>query len=150
MTSVHFRAGVVGVVRHPCEPQVLVFERVDTPGAWQLPQGGISVGESPVEAVWRELLEETGLDGHVLDLVGEHPEWLVYEWPLEVQRAKGGVHHRIGQVQRWFTFRARSADVQPQPDGREFGAWRWAEVAWLLDQVPGWRRDVYVAVLGGG
>ncbi len=46
MPSANFRAGVVAVVTNSRD-EVLAFERSDVPGAWQLPQGGIDVGETP-------------------------------------------------------------------------------------------------------
>ena len=56
MASRHFRAGVVAVIERS-DGAVLAFERADAPGSWQLPQGGIEVGEEPEDAVWRELKE---------------------------------------------------------------------------------------------
>lgn len=148
MPSVHFRAGVVIAVRRPDNGQVLAFERADAAGVWQLPQGGLQEGETPLQGAWRELEEETGLTEREVEFVSEHPEWLVYEWPLEVQRAKGGIHRRIGQAQRWFTFHSVSPDILPTPDGSEFVAWQWVEPLWLVDHVPGWRRPPYQVVLG--
>jgi len=142
MPSANFRAGVVAVVTNSSD-LVLAFERSDVPGAWQLPQGGIDVGESPLEAVWRELGEETGLGPADLDLIGEHPRWLVYEFPDHVR--SGG--KRLGQAQRWYFFRALSDDVEPTPDHVEFVAWRWVDRAWLVEHVVGFRRDVYLAAL---
>ncbi len=148
VTSVHFRAGVVIVVRRTDTGEVLAFERADTPGAWQLPQGGLHDGETPLQGAWRELSEETGLAEGDVEFVEEHPEWLVYEWPLELRRAKGGIHHRIGQVQRWFIFHALRPDIMPTPDGREFVAWQWVTPQWLIDNVAPWRRNPYQIVLG--
>jgi putative (di)nucleoside polyphosphate hydrolase len=144
MPSAHFRAGVVTVVVND-RGEVLAFERSDVRGQWQLPQGGIDVGERPVEAAWRELDEETGLGPGDVELVGEHPDWTVYEWPDHL-REQG---RRLGQAHRWFTFRVRRADVEPAPDGDEFVDWRWADPRWLIDQVVEFRRPGYRRVLLG-
>ncbi len=144
MGSRHFRAGVVIVVRR-ADGDVLAFERADMPGQWQLPQGGLESGESPLDAAWRELAEETGLGPADVALVGEHPEWTVYEWPPDVV----GSGARLGQAHRWFFFHPLDEDaLAPLPDGREFRAWRWASPDWLLHQVVPFRRPGYARVLG--
>lgn len=148
MASAHFRAGVVAVVRHPDLQRVLVFERVDSPGHWQLPQGGLRADETPYEGAWRELQEETGLtDAHVVGRV-EYPEWVAYEWPTDIRALKAGDHHRMGQVQRWFLFDALDPDLTPTPDGVEFRDWQWVTPHWLIEHVVEWRRSAYERVLG--
>jgi len=135
---------VVIVVRRP-GGEVLAFERVDSPGQWQLPQGGLESGELPETAAWRELAEETGLGPEHVALVGEHPEWTLYEWPRDVV----GNGARLGQAHRWFFFEPLDGDVEPRPDGREFSAWRWVQPGWLINQVVPFRRPGYSQVLGG-
>ena len=147
MASLFFRAGVVCVVRHPDLRRVMAFERVDARGSWQLPQGGMQDNETPIEAAWRELEEETGLGVKHVDVLAEYPDWVAYEWPEELRRGKNSKKDRIGQVQKWFLFNALAADVVPTPDGSEFVAWQWAETPWLIDHVPIWRRDAYHRVL---
>lgn len=142
--SRHFRAGVVAVVRRP-DGWVLAFERADVPGSWQLPQGGLERAEAPVDAVWRELGEETGLGPDDVELRGEHPEWLLYQWPANVV----GDSARLGQVHRWFFFAPRRDEIEPTPDGREFRAWRWADPNWLAEHVVPFRRPAYRAGLLG-
>lgn len=146
MGSQHFRAGVGIVVRHPDGRQVLAVERASPRGAWQLPQGGLAEGEEPVEAAWRELAEETGLGPDDVELRSEVPGWLAYELPAAQRRRP----NQRGQVQRWFVFDARRADLVPRLDGREVVAWRWVEPDWLIEHVPEFRRAVYAQVLGTG
>ena len=77
--------------------RVLVFERSDVLGAFQLPQGGMDDDEEPVDAMWRELEEETGLTGAHVAILGQVPEWLGYELPPSVRSKKVG----RGQVHKW-------------------------------------------------
>ena len=142
MATRHFRAGIVAVVERS-DGRVCAFERADAPGSWQLPQGGIEVGEEPRDTVWRELKEETGLTAGDVELVDEHDDWVAYAWPLEVAAGRRGV----GQVQRWFTFRLLDDATEPTPDGSEFVAWQWVERGWLVEHVVAFRREGYRRVL---
>jgi putative (di)nucleoside polyphosphate hydrolase len=139
MPSEKLRAGVVIVVRHPEADLVMAFERTDVAGAWQLPQGGIDLGETPLTAAWRELGEETGLTEADVEYVSCSEAWYGYSYPDNVK--KNGTH--IGQCQQWFTFVARSAEVVPTPDNEEFGNWRWIAPAELIEIVVEFRRPSY-------
>ncbi len=48
---------------------VQLTQRTPAPGSWSLPGGGIDHGEHPADAVIRELYEETGLRGRVVELL---------------------------------------------------------------------------------
>lgn len=147
MSGLFFRAGVVIVVRHPDLEHVMAFERLEPRGAWQLPQGGMNEGELPIDAAWRELMEETGLGPDHVDVLAEYPDWVAYEWPEELRQVKNR-RDRLGQVQRWFLFNATSPDIEPTPDGREFVDWKWVTPGWLIDHVPPFRHEAYIRVLG--
>src|SRR5262249_45679998 len=105
-----FRAGVGAVFANE-RGDVLACERRDIAGAWQFPQGGLKDGEAPIEAVRREILEETGITRDHLRLMTECPDLLVYELPPSAWSRKTG----RGQVQRWFMFayQGRLAIVPP-------------------------------------
>lgn len=127
---------------------VLVFERTDKPGQWQLPQGGLDAGEEPTEASLRELQEETGITPELVELVAEHPDWLAYELPPDRRRSKTG----RGQVQKWFLYRFLGADADidlspPKGERQEFSAFRWVPLSDLLEEVWEVRRPIYGALL---
>jgi len=147
MVSQFFRANVGVMVARP-DGCVLVLERVDKPGQWQLPQGGIDVGEEPREAAFRELQEETGIAPVHVELLAEHPGWLAYELPSERRRQKTG----RGQVQKWFLFRFLEADsdidLEPPPgERREFRDFRWVRLDDLIEEVWEVRRPIYQALI---
>ena len=56
--------------------------------AWQFPQGGIKRGESPEEAMYRELQEEVGLAAEHVQILGRTREWLRYEVPELIKFAE--------------------------------------------------------------
>lgn len=128
----------------------LVFagQRLDNPGdAWQMPQGGIDEGETPLEAALRELGEETGIAPASVDVLAETPDWLTYDLPVDlVPRIWKGRYR--GQKQRWFLLRFLGADTEvditrPPP---EFSAWAWMEPAELAARIVPFKRDIYAQV----
>jgi putative (di)nucleoside polyphosphate hydrolase len=141
MASLHFRANVAAIVVN-AEGCVMAFERSDLPGQWQLPQGGIDDDETPVEAAWRELEEETGLGPEQVELVDEFPEWTAYTYPTGP-----GKNGRLGQAQRWFTFRVFNEDTEPMPDGVEFSDWKWVNREWMVDNAVDFRQTSYRRIL---
>lgn len=141
MGQQHFRANVATIVVDSAG-RVLAFERSDLANEWQLPQGGIDDDESPEQAAWRELEEETGLSSEHVRLIAEFPEWTAYAYP-DGARKNG----RLGQAQRWFTFEVHHDAVEPRPDGIEFVAWKWVDARWMVDNAVGFRQSSYRRVL---
>ena len=134
-----FRANV-GIVVINAQREVAAFERKHQREAWQLPQGGLDVGEQPLAAAYRELAEETGLSKDDVEHVDTHPDWLAYELPPHLRRK-----HWRGQVQRWFLFRLRSGiaiDLSRATDD-EFIAQRWMPMSELVSCVWSVRKPIY-------
>ena len=78
--------------------------------AWQFPQGGIKVGETPEQAMLRELQEETGLLPQHVRILGRTRDWLHYNVPTHwVKREWRGTYK--GQKQIWFLLRLVGRDT---------------------------------------
>lgn len=129
-------------------PQGLVFvaQRIDTPDAWQMPQGGIDPGETPRAAALREMKEEIGTCQ--AEIVAETPDWLRYDLPAHLQGKLWGGRF-CGQKQKWVLARfiGRDKDIRLETAHPEFSAWRWCDPAALPDVIVPFKRPVYIAVL---
>lgn len=113
--------------------------------SWQFPQGGIKRGETPEQAMYRELEEETGLRPEHVKVIGRTREWLRYEVPDQWVRREWRGHYR-GQKQIWFLVKliGRDSDVDLRASGHpEFDAWRWNDYWVPLEAVIEFKRDVY-------
>ncbi len=146
MTSQNFRANV-GIAVARADGQVLALERIDQPDRWQMPQGGLNVGEEPAEAALRELEEETGLRSEHVELVAEHPDWLAYELPPARRRNE----RARGQVQKWFLYRFLGTDddidlTPPKGERQEFRAFRWMDLSELAETMWEVKRPIYQAL----
>jgi putative (di)nucleoside polyphosphate hydrolase len=117
--------------------------------AWQFPQGGIKVGETPEDAMFRELQEEVGLQRNHVKILGRTRHWLRYDVPPNWMRRDCRIQYR-GQKQIWYLLRltGRDCDVCLRGcDRPEFDAWRWSPYWVSLDNVVEFKRDVYYHAL---
>ena len=128
--------------------QVFWAERMNNDG-WQFPQGGMRTDETPEEAMYRELAEETGLQKHHVELLAATPGWLRYRLPRRFQR-RGSKPVCIGQKQVWFLLRMISDESQVALDlteSPEFSSYRWVDFWYPVDNVIPFKRDVYTKAL---
>jgi putative (di)nucleoside polyphosphate hydrolase len=144
----------VGIVLANQRNEVFWGKRVNQ-HAWQFPQGGIQHGETPAQAMYRELEEEIGLQQAHVRVLGRTREWLRYDVPERWSRhrevagareATGPRNPYRGQKQIWFLLRmtGRDCDVRLRASGHpEFDAWRWNEYWVPLDAVIDFKREVY-------
>ena len=113
--------------------------------SWQFPQGGINSGETPEQAMYRELGEEVGLDAGHVRILGRTRDWLRYDVPQHwIKREWRGSYR--GQKQIWYLLRltGRDSDMNLRASEKpEFDAWRWHDYWIPLDAVIDFKREVY-------
>ena len=99
----------VGIVLLNQRNQVFWGKRIRT-HSWQFPQGGIKYGETPEQAMFRELHEEVGLTQDHVRIIARTRDWLRYEVPDHFIRRDARGHYR-GQKQIWFLLRLVGRDT---------------------------------------
>ena len=141
-----YRPGVgMMIVNH--QNMVFVGKRIDTKiEAWQMPQGGIDVGETPSKAAIREMHEEIGSDkGYIL---AESRYWYSYDLPkFLIPKLWNGSFR--GQKQKWFLirFEGRDKDINLLTPSPEFCEWRWVSIEELPSIIIPFKRKLYQAVV---
>ena len=148
----------VGIMLVNTDNRVFIGQRVDEAGpehvsdqhVWQMPQGGIDEGESPLNAALRELREETNVTS--VSLIAEAPDWFSYDLPSDVAKQAWKGRYR-GQTQKWFAFRFEGHESEIDilnPAGAahpEFEAWRWEKPEQVAGLVIPFKRQVYEQVV---
>ncbi len=137
----------VGIMLINQDNRIFAGQRIDTKlEAWQMPQGGIDEGETPLEAAFREMKEETGTDK--ARLLAEHSDWLDYDIPQPLADKLWDGAFR-GQTQKWIAMRftGTDADINIATEHPEFNQWRWVDPEKLVQMAVPFKQPVYAAVM---
>ena len=138
----------VGIILLNQKNQVFWGKRIRT-HSWQFPQGGIDRGETPEQAMFRELHEEVGLQPNHVRIIARTRDWLRYEVPDRYIRRDARGHYR-GQKQIWYLLQLTGYDWDLNlraTNHPEFDAWRWNDYWVPLDVVVEFKRGVYEMAL---
>ena len=134
----------VGAILINKEKKIFVGKRKDHPNndKWQMPQGGVNDGENLLNALRRELEEETSIKS--IKILKELDEWTIYELPdyLVGKIWKGKFR---GQKQKWFVVRfiGNESEINLKTKHPEFIEWKWVEVDDLTKVIVDFKKDVY-------
>ncbi|GAA5443081.1 RNA pyrophosphohydrolase [Microbulbifer sp. NBRC 101763] len=135
----------VGIIVLNVRGQALWARRVGGKDAWQFPQGGINPGETPEQALYRELYEEIGLTRDQVSLIACTRGWLRYRLPQRLIRRRSEPLC-IGQKQKWFLLKLEAQESSISFDNGykpEFDHWRWVNYWHPLSKVVTFKREVY-------
>ena len=116
---------------------------------WQFPQGGLAAGETPLQAMYRELCEEVGLCPTDVEILGVTKRWLRYRLPKQYLR-HDSEPLVIGQKQKWFLLKLKASEQKIRldlSDSPEFDSWRWIDYKEPQDQVIFFKKQVYAQAM---
>lgn len=137
----------VGLVIINDKRQIFVGERIDNPGAWQMPQGGVEKNESIETTTYREMLEETGTNK--AEILAIAPHTICYDFPTGLGRKLwNGQYH--GQEQRWVLCRFTGTDKDINLNHHtpaEFKNWKWVNPKDLTKACISFKEETYKKVL---
>ncbi len=126
---------------------VFVGSRIDSPGGWQMPQGGIDDGEDIISAAYRELKEEIGTNK--ADIIKIAEQKICYDVPPELSTKHWGGKYR-GQEQTWVALRFTGNDSDIRLDAhlpQEFDKWQWVTLAETVNLIVPFKRETYSKVI---
>ncbi len=128
--------------------QVFVAERLNIPGAWQMPQGGIDTGEMPKRALFRELEEEIGVSSKHLEVIARAKNWMQYDFPEAVVQ-KRFYGRNVGQTQIWYLLRflGQDSDINLRATIHpEFSDFKWVAFSELAELAVDFKKHIYEAI----
>ncbi len=137
----------VGIIMLNKNNEVFVGKRKDNPGKyWQMPQGGVDEGENYIDAMKRELSEETGTKN--IKILKELSGWQKYEIPNYLLGKIWKGKYR-GQKQKWFIVRFLGEDkeINLKTDRQEFIDWKWIKAEDLTNVIVGFKKKLYENLL---
>ncbi len=142
-----YRPNVAAIVlssKYPFTNEIMVANRIDIRSeAWQFPQGGIDDGETPQEALFRELREEIGTDE--VDIIAEHPEWISYEF---LNKGAKKIYPFDGQTQKYFLVKLKSgAEINLNTEEPEFMAYKFIAYKEVMETISNIKKPIYKRVL---
>ena len=137
----------VGIAVLNSQNKVFVGKRKDNPfDKWQMPQGGVDSNEPLLQAMKRELLEETSIRN--IEVLKEFDEWLEYELPESLIGKIWKGKYR-GQKQKWFVVKFTGADseININTKNAEFMEWKLIDINLLPDLIVLFKKHIYEEVL---
>ena len=133
----------VGIVVLNSKNKVFVGKRKDNPfDKWQMPQGGVDFNEPLMEAMRRELIEETSIKS--IEVLKEFDQWLEYDLPEKLIGKIWKGKYR-GQKQKWFVvkFLGHDSEININTKNPEFIDWQWVDIESLPDLIVLFKKHVY-------
>jgi len=140
------RSGV-GIIVLNKKNKVFVGKRKDNPGdQWQMPQGGIDVGENYIDAMKRELIEETSIRN--IKIIKQIEQTYQYQLPDNLIGIIWKGKFR-GQKQKWFITRFLGNDNEININTKypEFIDWKWIDPKMLPNVIVNFKKDLYLNLL---
>lgn len=143
--DISYRRGV-GIFLISKQKKIWVGKRIDSDSYWQMPQGGIDSCETELQAMRRELKEETGIVN--IKILASTEKWLKYDLPSELRKKTWDGKYK-GQIQKWYAcqFLGQDKEININEKKPEFKDWKWVTPQSIIDNVIPFKKKMYLDIL---
>lgn len=136
----------VGAILINNNRKIYFFQRNDFPNTWQSVEGGIDDGEEPLDAIYREIKEEIGIDRNKLEYITETDKFYKYNFINNEIK-----HGFIGQQKKFFLFKFNGLmsdfDYRSTNEKQEFLNTKLVSTEEAINLVPEFKKSLYEIVL---
>ena len=142
-----YRPGVGLMILNPRKEIFLGRRNNESKKYWQMPQGGIEKGETPINAAMREMQEEVGTNN--CKILAETKKWNFYTIPFRVKSSNWDQKY-VGQMQKWFLvkFLGNDLDIDILSSNiPEFKEWKWENSSKIIELAVPFKRRLYASVI---
>lgn len=141
-----YRPNVAAVIMscdYPKTKEIFLSKRNDMDGIWQFPQGGIDKGETPKEALFRELKEEIGTND--IKIIAKYPKWITYDFPKDIKKQMKPFY---GQTQIYYLVQLKQkAVIDLKTKHPEFISYKFTSVKKVMQKVTQFKKPIYQEVI---
>ena len=144
-----YRKGICALFLNQ-QGELIVFNRIDWKNSWQSVEGGVDMGESYEDALYREVYEEVGLKKNKYAVINETKKPIYYDMPKRDYKSPFKTWNFKGQAKKAYLLKL--LDNKPTfkydiTEEIEFSQHKTTTAKQLINECPEFKKEFYTKIL---